>query len=444
MELTSVIFLSLGCWQLSAGLAYPAGNLPGGGHPLWPYQASLGMSWEPMSWEPNDDVSHHVMTDRSGAQDKGKGKEPSSQNSQERPLSQSMSSEDIFGLEKLNMEEIRQTCDELRDFSPSRMGSGKGKHPVDSLSEMEAKPCIGHFPRSDKEAVQSVIPSHLSNVWQGHHNDSSSQHLQWLYHDIEHPHRSVGIQSDEYGWHHGPSGFSSSRQDPSIHHHDHQSLQFLGSSERFQCSEKSEGKNFTKRVKGNRAILDRWVTFNNYLLRTWFKNAVKQALDFNISIFEAIEKSEENKLKEAHPSWVASAVDNPFGLIERRLYCPEQREFAFVSQWADNERREIAMNKPNHELDYTTLDESTQRWIVKPEVSTGLVEVTTAPDIWWDVEKDEDPVETYRKKRITDSARQKTYREKGKTDSARQKAKTKTKAKTKAKSSRLHQEGGAN
>ncbi|PWN94282.1 hypothetical protein FA10DRAFT_291542 [Acaromyces ingoldii] len=67
MKLTSLIILALGCWQLSAGLAYPAGNQQGGGYPPWSYHPSLGTSWKPSE-------NHQTMTRDPQAQDKGKGK----------------------------------------------------------------------------------------------------------------------------------------------------------------------------------------------------------------------------------------------------------------------------------------------------------------------------------------------------------------------------------
>ncbi|PWN94281.1 hypothetical protein FA10DRAFT_291540 [Acaromyces ingoldii] len=149
----------------------------------------------------------------------------------------------------------------------------------------------------------------------------------------------------------------------------------------------------------------RWQTFNDVLRRPITK-AVKKAVDDNISMSNAVKSHGSNTLNKAPPSWVVSAVDNPYGPIEKRAYFKRPEEVAFVSTWANKERHKVASSRSKYELDFMIFDSSTRRWIMKPDITSGKVEVKKAPKDWWkDKGNKKTPVIRYKERMLKKAIR---------------------------------------
>lgn len=68
------------------------------------------------------------------------------------------------------------------------------------------------------------------------------------------------------------------------------------------------------------------------------------------------------------------------------------------------------MGRPKHDLNFMTFDESKETWVMKPEVASGQMTVKIKPDIWWDQDKEQNPVLSYAKMRAKDLIRKQTKR----------------------------------
>ncbi|PWN94286.1 hypothetical protein FA10DRAFT_291548 [Acaromyces ingoldii] len=101
------------------------------------------------------------------------------------------------------------------------------------------------------------------------------------------------------------------------------------------------------------------------------------------------------------------------GPIEERAFYSEPPQLAEVSQWANEERHKIAMNRSQYDLNFMNYDESTWSWKMKPEVASGQMTVTIKPDIWWDQGKEEDPVSKYQRMRANELMQKKSRRAPG-------------------------------
>ncbi|PWN94283.1 hypothetical protein FA10DRAFT_258395 [Acaromyces ingoldii] len=155
-------------------------------------------------------------------------------------------------------------------------------------------------------------------------------------------------------------------------------------SKRYESDMKSEKENDFKGLhldadESRKAV---WSSFNEMIRRS-FTPIVKFAVLRNISVSEAVKRKRRNTLALAPPSWVTFTVDNPYGPIEERDYFKTLEQVAFVSKWANEERKKFAPVMPNQELDYMIFDKSTRRWTMRPGVTSGEVEIKKEPEIWW-------------------------------------------------------------
>lgn len=175
MKLASLITFALGCRQLSAGLAYPAGILPGGGYLPSLKNPSLGTPREH-----NENASHHVKSDHPGARDKGKGEAPSSQEHPQRPQPQTM----LPGYVPLSMDQVDK--DDFPDLTLAQWSPVENYYPDHGWYGMETSSSAGHCPNLDEDdGLPITYPSQVSNAWQSPammrtHNISNGQCIRML------------------------------------------------------------------------------------------------------------------------------------------------------------------------------------------------------------------------------------------------------------------------
>lgn len=418
VKLTSPIMLTSGFWLLFAAHALAAGHQ--GTHYSWESTpASL------LSLNDTKNIDHQVMTGHTGARDKGKAKESgSSRHHQDahNPPSSPPSYPEAFSPSSFFVEELDGGY-----YDEGRSQQTQGDLTRDpSLKDLHAT--LSHEGPSIVGGWNNQLADHqspASKAWPDQHNDVYSDIPSWSHDQNVQPMTPLqpwGAQNNEAQPHQHSSGYPPSLHapwpdrrpnqhatntpwsddDPEQHlphsqttgqHAGNLSFGFL----------QADGVEKLKRTRpqynfnyASDNIRDYWQAFNRMLTQN-FKKAVEGAFFQNSAIEDYIASMPMGALYNAPSTWYISVVDNPFGPIEDRDMFKKAPLHDFVSIWANDKRKQLALGRGSDVLDFMRLDRSTRKWIMKENYkkTPETCKITTLPSLWFPKDAEWTPVQEF-------------------------------------------------